>query len=213
MTWRARFCAATLAALVLILGCGGESSKPEPEPFTESDDTSYSVAAACSLLVNDFVGSVAVSPGEAGVVRVTSTKRARSQADLDAIVIEIEHTQNRVSVVTHAPQGLQNVSVDLDIHAPPDAIPRLTSGVGSISYEGQAPGQTYFETGVGELTLALPVTVNVEVELTVGVGTIYLDFPVVGEVTEQHVDGVIGNGTGGRIRADVGVGDLHVIAL
>jgi hypothetical protein len=66
-------------------------------------------------------------------------------------------------------------------------------------------------TGAGIITLRLPADVNVEIYLSVAAGTVRVDFPVVGQVNEHVVDGVIGTGADGRIVAQVGSGRIIVI--
>ena len=141
---------------------------------------------------------------------VVATKWARHGDDLSHIEIEMVEITDGVRVTTTNPQMLAGVSVDLEITVPEDTRPTLHNGAGGIVYEGEAQGNCRFETGAGSITLKLPVDIDVEVYLSVGAGTIVVDFPVNGHVSQHLVDGVIGTGAKGRIVATVGAGTINV---
>jgi hypothetical protein len=119
-------------------------------------------------------------------------------------------TQNGVRVTTANPSGLDHVSVDLEITVPRDTRPTIQIGAGTVSYEGDAEGESRFATGAGTIHLKLPDDVNVQVRLQVGAGSIRVDFPVKGQVSDNVVNGIIGSGADGRIEAQVGAGAIVV---
>jgi DUF4097 and DUF4098 domain-containing protein YvlB len=88
---------------------------------------------------------------------------------------------------------------------------RLDTGAGSISYQGTPQGECRFETGAGNITLALPADLNIQVDLETRVGNIDVDFSVDGQVTRREVQGVIGSGAQGTIYAHSGAGNIDVV--
>lgn len=200
----------TLLSLVLALGCSDDSTSVSSPRYSERSDSTFAVGDSSVLEISNFAGKVAVTPGNAGLVQVVAEKWAARQEDLDEIEVEMVELQNGVRIGTANPSGLDNVSVDLEVTVPGDARPTIQSGAGEIAYEGLAEGECTFSTGAGTLTLRLPPNVNAEVYLAVGAGTIRVDFPVVGRVTDHVVDGIIGTGTDGRIVAQVGAGQIIV---
>jgi DUF4097 and DUF4098 domain-containing protein YvlB len=87
----------------------------------------------------------------------------------------------------------------------------LNTGSGSIEYQGEPEGDCRFETGSGGVTLRLPDSLDAEVDLHTGSGTVRVDYAVVGQVTKKDVKGLIGGGDGVRITADTGSGSIHLV--
>jgi hypothetical protein len=87
----------------------------------------------------------------------------------------------------------------------------LDSGSGSIAYQGAPAGDCRFETGSGSITLELPADLSMEVQLDTGSGTIDAGFDVVGTVSRKEVEGVVGDGSQGSIRAHTGAGSIDLI--
>jgi len=201
-----------LLSVVPVLACGGGGSGSDSsQTFSERSDRSFAVSDASLLEVSNFAGEVTVLQGSAGEVAVVAEKRAGRAEDLDQIEVEMVGLQNGVSVSTTTPPGLQQVSVDLEVTAPPDARPVVAVAAGDISYEGRGEGQCRFTTAAGTVTLRLPADVNAEVYLSVGAGTIRVDFPVTGQVGDHLVDGIIGTGADGRIEVRVAAGKIIVM--
>jgi hypothetical protein len=148
--------------------------------------------------------------GAAGTVQVVATKWAQREEDLPHINIEMTEVPGGVNITADNPQNLDDVSVDIEVTAPPDIRPTFATGVGSVSYEGRGEGECLFGSGVGSITLKLPADINAEVQLSVGVGSIYVEFPVVGQITQQSVVGTIGTGADGQINASAGVGSISM---
>ena len=85
----------------------------------------------------------------------------------------------------------------------------LEAGAGEIDYEGQPQGTCTFDNGAGNITLRLPEDVNVDVELTTGIGNVNVTgYDVDGQVSGTEVNGVIGTGEDATIRAHTGVGNV-----
>jgi hypothetical protein len=203
----------TVAILLFVsaLGCSEDSTSVSIPKYSELSDSSFAVGDSSVLEINNFAGRVDVMPGAANVVHVEVEKWAGRKQDLDAITVEMVELQNGVRVVTDNPSGLKQLSVDVEVTVPMDTRPTLQLAAGDMVYEGRAEGQCSFSTIAGTITLKLPADVNVEVLLTVAAGAIRVDFPVVGQVDDHMVDGVIGTGADGRIVAQVAAGNIYVI--
>jgi 3D (Asp-Asp-Asp) domain-containing protein len=88
---------------------------------------------------------------------------------------------------------------------------RLETGAGTVSYRGAAQGDYVFQTGVGEITIALPADAAASVNLTTGLGRVTIEFPVAGTVNERSVQGTIGGGGQATIEAHTGTGSIKVV--
>jgi hypothetical protein len=99
---------------------------------------------------------------------------------------------------------------DIDVRGAA-ATTRLDTGAGSLRYQGMPQGECRFETGAGDITIALPTDLNVRVDLETGTGDIDVDFVVDGEVSRREVQGVIGSGAEGTIYAHTGAGNIDVV--
>lgn len=202
---------AALISLLAALGCSDDSKTIVKSPrYTALSDSSFVVMNDGVLEISDFAGSVVVTPGPANAVDVAVEKWAAKQADLDAIDVEMLQLTNGVRVTATNPSQRSSVGVDLDVTIPTDMRPQIEVAGGEIAYRGPAQGESHFGVGGGSITLTLPADVNVEVSLTVGAGSVRVDFPVVGQVTGQSVNGVIGTGADGRIVAQVAAGSIIV---
>jgi len=200
-----------LLVSILAVGCEDEPTSISDQQYSEVVEGDFAVGDSSTLTVENFVGSVDVRPGDVGIIRVVATRWAEREADLAEIEVEMIAVPGGVRIVTENPLELDDVSVDLEITTPSDTRPTLQNGVGSTNYVGRAEGACYFQTGVGSITLQLSADVNVAVQLAVGVGSINVAFPVVGEVSEQLVSGIIGTGLDGQIYAQVGVGTMRLV--
>jgi DUF4097 and DUF4098 domain-containing protein YvlB len=87
----------------------------------------------------------------------------------------------------------------------------LHTGAGSILYEGALQGDSRFESGTGSITLRLPTSLNMRVDLGTGMGTVEVDYAVDGQVTKREVRGVIGTGADGSIYAHTGTGGINLV--
>jgi hypothetical protein len=180
--------------------------------YVEVIDRSFSVTAAPVVIIEGFVGNVTFRTGESGTVRVVATQRAGRRSNLDGIELSMVADNQGLHVRAANPLNFKNVSVDLEIFAPSDAIPRISTGVGIIDYKGRPTGSCRFGTGVGSIRLRLRADSNITVELRAGVGSIHMDFPVYGVAAHltSVVTGKIGTGDEGHVRADTGVGTIYV---
>ncbi len=214
----------TAAVVVLLLGlaagCDDNLMSPHHHHTSGFDDgrfvavidRSFSVTAAPVVTIEDFVGNVTFRTGGSGTVRVVATQRAGRRSNLDGIELSMVADNQGLHVRADNPLNFKNVSVNLEIIAPSDAIPRISTGVGIIDYKGRPTGRCRFKTGVGSVRLRLRADANITVELRTGVGSIYLDFPVYGAASQltSVVTGRIGTGDEGHVRADTGVGTIYV---
>jgi hypothetical protein len=83
-------------------------------------------------------------------------------------------------------------------------------GAGQITYEGALSGKNRFQTGAGEIRLRLPADLNMQVDLSTGIGTVGVEFYVDGQVRVRNVQGVIGDGSQGSISAHTGAGGVFL---
>lgn len=134
---------------------------------------------------------------------ITVPAGARLDLDTSAGNVDIQDVTGEVQAHT----GAGNI----DVLGARGSI-RLNTGAGNIDYEGTPGADCRFDTGAGNITLRLPADVDVEVNLDTGVGNVSLGgFDVDGTVTRGRVDGVIGTGTQGSIRADTGAGNINLV--
>jgi DUF4097 and DUF4098 domain-containing protein YvlB len=87
---------------------------------------------------------------------------------------------------------------------------QIQIGAGNIIYQGVPTGECRFLNGAGSVFLGLPADLNMEVDLRTGVGDINVGFYVDGRVKSREVKGVIGDGSGGSIYAQTGVGVISL---
>jgi hypothetical protein len=87
----------------------------------------------------------------------------------------------------------------------------LTSGAGSLRYQGTPSGSSGFQSGAGSITLVLPADLDVAVDLETELGTVDVDHGVAGRVTRRQARGTIGSGDQGQITARSGVGSIRLI--
>lgn len=206
--------------VVPLVGCDDTITSPcyECEPiewgyeYTRVVQREFSVGDGATILVDDFAGNVTYRVGPAGAVRVVASLRSARNRDLDRIVLSMVSHQSGVDIRAENPDRARNVSVDLEITAPASASPLIGLGAGNIDYRGRPRGSYRFSTGVGSIRLKLPSDVDVVVELSVAVGSIFLGFPLNGAVSNPpgYVRGRIGDGGDGDIEAGVAVGSISV---
>ncbi|MCA9726204.1 MAG: hypothetical protein KC729_00870 [Candidatus Eisenbacteria bacterium] len=166
-----------------------------------------------TVTVTDFVGSIRYRTGESGTVRVSATKRAASRSDLHRIDLTMIETAHGIEVKARNPENTRDTSVDLEVTTPEVTNPQVTVGVGDILYGGRPEGWCSFEAGVGTIRLWLSDDIDIEVDLTSGVGTITSELPIRGASSSvpAMVKGTIGDGTGGHIHATTGVGNIQLL--
>jgi hypothetical protein len=87
---------------------------------------------------------------------------------------------------------------------------RLGLGAGEITYEGNPTGDCRFHTGAGNISLRVPDDLNMKVDLGAGLGRVDVDFAVAGTVKPREVEGTIGDGSQGTIRAQSGAGNVSL---
>ncbi|NIO56180.1 MAG: hypothetical protein GTN72_08495 [Candidatus Latescibacteria bacterium] len=202
-----------LVLVILISACGDDPVSVSAKKYSELIESSFKVNEQSTLTIENFVGGIIIRSGDPDTIQVSATKWAPRQQDLGFIEIEMTAQQNGVRIVTRKPSSLQNASVDFEIFAPPDARMDLYSGVGSFDYLGRPGGNNFFQLGVGSIMFQLPAGVNIQVELETGVGSIAVEFPVDGLVSDQMVSGTIGSGDEGEVHVSTGVGSIYLARL
>jgi hypothetical protein len=213
----ARFRRGTLLAVLgLILGllhAGCDDDDPtgvRHREYTAAAESAYHAATACTLVIGTYVGAIRISQAAEDSIRVTATRRAEQEADLEEIAIAVEGDSSRLCLTATVAPGVQNTSADFTITTPEDTRLELHSGVGAIECAGRAEGFWRASVGVGDIELALPAATNATVELATGVGRVDIEFEVAGSVSDRSVSGTIGTGADAEISAAVGVGSIDV---
>jgi DUF4097 and DUF4098 domain-containing protein YvlB len=110
------------------------------------------------------------------------------------------------------------VNGDLDAHTgsggidvlDADGNARLDTGSGTVEYRGAPSGECRFETGTGSVVLYLPAELDFTILAETGSGSIDVQFEVDGQVSRQHVEGVVGTGQEATIIANTGSGGIDV---
>jgi hypothetical protein len=161
---------------------------------------------------------VQVSKLDGGLVIKTEKPQSLSNA-----VVNLEITAP-ANTRLDASTGAGNVQVDgitgqIDVHSGAGNLDvrgsagtaRLDTGAGNVGYQGTPQGDCRFESGAGNITLALPADPNVQVDLNTGTGNIDVDFAVDGQVTRRQVRGAIGGGAQGTVYAQTGVGNIDLV--
>jgi DUF4097 and DUF4098 domain-containing protein YvlB len=154
-------------------------------------------------------------------LEITTPPDTRLDLHTGAGSVEARGLQGSVKVDTGAGSvTLVDVTGEIEGHSGAGSIDvrgadgqvRLDSGAGSIDYEGEPRGDCSFESGAGSIQLVLPASLNMEVDLSTGMGTVSVDYNVDGQVSRREVIGVIGSGEEGSISAHSGTGSVTLIS-
>jgi hypothetical protein len=162
------------------------------------------IAIEMSEQGGDVVIRTRVAPrsGNASVaLQITAPASSKLLLDTGAGTIDVRGITGPIDVNSGAGQvdlrgGRGPVTVDL--------------GAGQITYDGALLGKNRFQTGAGEIRLRLPAELNMEVDLSTGIGAVGADFYVDGLVKARKVQGVIGDGSQGSISAHTGAGGVFL---
>ncbi len=197
--------------VVLVAGCGVDSVISAQYEFSDSEVHSYAVGDSLWIDADTFVGSVTYTQGRPDSVRVTITKWADREGDLELLEVETAQLGDEIQLHASNPENLDDVAVDIEMVGPPGAALNLATGVGAVDCTGQPGPRWVADVGVGDIEFAVPADVNVSVELATGVGRVSVDFDVDGEVSTRLVVGIIGTGDEGDLAAHAGVGDISLV--
>ena len=132
-------------------------------------------------------------------LEITAPADTRLNVDTGAGAVDVRGITGPISVDSGAGQ------VDLRGARGPVVV---DLGAGQIIYEGAPSGDCHFGTGAGEIVLRLPNDLNMEVDLSTGIGAVGVDYRVDGQVKPRQVRGVIGDGSQGTISAHTGAGAI-----
>ena len=134
-------------------------------------------------------------------LEITAPAGSRVDVDIGAGEVDVRDITGRIDV--------HNGAGTVDVRGA-RGVARVDVGAGQITYEGAPSGDCRFETGVGEVILRLPADLDVQVDLSTGIGAVDVDFHVDGRVAVRSVEGVIGDGSQGSIYAHTGAGSVSV---
>ena len=87
---------------------------------------------------------------------------------------------------------------------------QMDTGAGAIQFQGELQGNCRFTSGVGEIRLELPADLNMQIDLSSGLGSVDVGYPVVGQTSQRSAKGYIGTGSEGSIYAFTGAGGIDL---
>jgi len=119
----------------------------------ERIEETFAVGASPVLKVDSLSGNVSIRAGEAGVVRVVATQKAKHSHDLDQIQVLMSQRGDEVVVRTREAHLLNNAGLALEIRAPATTRLDLHAGTGSVEVRG-IHNDVKVESSSGGLTLA-----------------------------------------------------------
>jgi DUF4097 and DUF4098 domain-containing protein YvlB len=92
------------------------------EPYRETFDQSYPLAAGGRVALSNVNGGVQVNVWDQNMVRVQAIKEAESKEDLEALRIEVNHSASSVEIETRYPHGNHgHLSVEYTLTVPKGA--------------------------------------------------------------------------------------------
>jgi len=150
---------------------------------------------------------------------VTVPARTRLELHTGAGTIDVRGIENDVKVFTGAGTvSLRDVVGDIEAHTGAGLMEvrrtrgraEIDTGAGQIEFQGELQGDCRFTTGAGEIRLELPADLNMEVDLSSGLGSVDVGYPVVGQTSTRSAKGTIGTGSEGSIYAFTGVGSIDL---
>jgi DUF4097 and DUF4098 domain-containing protein YvlB len=144
----------------------------------------YEVGEAPALTIDNFSGSIVVSPGEGGYIEVTAVKQARRKSDLDRIDIDINRNGDGLAIRTRKPPDVSRAAVQFEIRAPTDTRLDAQTGAGSLRVEGLAEVQV--DSGSGSVIVS---DTDGSVDAETGSGSI--------EIRGVRGQAIVNSGSGG----------------
>jgi DUF4097 and DUF4098 domain-containing protein YvlB len=137
--------------------------------YSERTEFTFDLGAAPYLELDSFAGNVTVRAGEGNTVRVTATKNASRESDLDAIEITWDEQEGGLRVEAKAGERLaSNRWVEFDITMPAGARLDLKSGAGNVNIH-DVEGELRAQTGAGNIAVR---GARAPVDLDTGAGNI-----------------------------------------
>lgn len=125
-----------LGLVTATLGCGGVWTKADA---TEEFHQTYPLSADGRVKLENVSGHIAITGWDRDEVKLDAVKRANSQADLDAVKIEVDAGADRIAIHTKYPESKfwkknNSTSVDYTLRVPRRArLERIANVNGAIS--------------------------------------------------------------------------------
>ena len=116
---------------------------------SERSEEAFAVGDAPSLTIDNFAGNVSVRSGQSGVIRVATTRKARTRGDLDRIEVAVSERDGGLVVKTDKPSSVYNASVELEITAPGGTRLDVDTGAGNLTIDG-ITGEIDAHSGAGD---------------------------------------------------------------
>lgn len=154
-------------------------------------------------------------------VRFEVTVPANTRLDLrtGAGTTDVQGLASDIKVFTGAGSVvLSDVTGDIEAHTGAGLMEvsrasgrvQMDTGAGAIHYQGELQGNCRFTSGAGEIRLELPADLNMEIDLSTGMGSVNVGYPVAGRTSRRSAKGTIGTGSDGSIYGFTGVGSIEV---
>jgi hypothetical protein len=154
-------------------------------------------------------------------VRLEVTVPASTRLDLrtGAGTTDVRGLASDIKVFTGAGSVVLNDVVgDIEAHTGAGSIEvrqasgrvQMDTGAGAIQFQGELQGNCRFTSGAGEIRLELPADLNMEIDLSSGLGSVNVGYPVVGQTSRRSAKGYIGTGSEGSIYGFTGVGGIEL---
>jgi hypothetical protein len=188
------FCGAVAAGLFLA-GFGGSAAFGKDRVREEFHQT-YTLAKNGRVQLDNVNGKVRITAWERGEIKVDAIKRGDSQADLDAVKIEVESKPDQIRISTKHPQSKwswrkkgNSASVDNEIKVPAQArLQKVENVNGSLEIEGVG-GEVEASTVNGKL---LAKGLGADAKLSSVNGTVEAAFETLEGVKSVSVETVNG---------------------
>lgn len=153
------------------------------------------------------------------LLEITAPASTRLDLRTGASNTDVRGLRNDIKLFTGAGSVvIADVIGDIDAHTGAGSMDvrrasgrvQMNTGAGAIYYEGDLQGTCRFTSGAGRIQLILPADLNMEVDLSTGLGSVNVSHTVVGQVTRRSAKGYIGTGRQGSINAFTGVGSIEM---
>jgi DUF4097 and DUF4098 domain-containing protein YvlB len=167
----------------------------------------FDVGAAPEVVVKTPIGRIDVSAQDGNELEVSALKHAANKEDLEEIKLDIEKTNNIVTIQWRNPAStIKNRTLDITVKAPQGALLRLLTGNGPITIGGFARGAEA-KTGVGPIQVK---AVAGDLTLVTGNGPITVEGAAGAVNANTGVGAVSIHGSKGSRRVHTGNGPIQI---
>lgn len=219
-----------IAGALIMLVCGGGAAVLagiafSSTPATATQDKTFTVSGAPTLIIHGAVGSVQVNPGSAGQITLHATKQVRAlthaqaQSELNAITITTTQSGNVVTIQVDASSvdgfNLFNFrQINLDVTTPATTSLNVVENAGSLDASGLT-GKLTTQVNAGSVSLE-NMTMADGSALHVNAGSLSVDGALVPgasllvEVNAGSADVTLPQNTSAHVNASATAGSVNV---